>query len=782
MKQNYLLASFLSLSSMALPLSAARAATISSAYGDLILGFRVTDGLGQGGNSNLEVDLGSYSQFLNVSTAFTLSGLANADLASAYGADWNTRADLVWGVVGSSSGGLSPALFATSPEASPGAPATPWSRGSAISQRTGSQAITPFYLSSEQGALNGATSTTNSPAAAVINASYAGSWTVQEQRTASESFSYFNPTVENTAQIAAGSSSVSDLYELLPSATGGAGTLLGSFALSSAGALTFHPPSNAAPVYVIGFTVSAPSAAIAGAPFSFTVVAVTGTSPAVPAYSGTVQFVSAGGEIQLPSPEAFASGSLVLTGTALSSGTLSIAAQDPGNPAIAGASAAIVASETPSITGFNVSVPASAVQGQPFTFTVVATGSGALAYSGAVRFSSSDPLAILPPDSALTSGSGKFTATLKTASPETIAVTDNANASIAGRSASISVALPPPPALAAGSYDGVFANANPTNANEGYFSATLDAKARFTGTLSAGGESVALSGSFNSLGQFHKSVARKNERALTISLKENFLTGTIDGTVTDSVFVSTLSASAKTPAGALAGNYTAVFQQDNAGTRFPQGTGYATVKISPAGDVTLSGKLGDGSALSSRTYLKSDGSFAVYSPLYSAVFPGAGSLVGILAVSGSESETDTLHWFKPARPADLIYKQGFATSVSAQTSPFHPPTGGALILAFPAGANNGKITIAGGNIPAAKNISKTATLNAASKVSFPANAATQLSMQINVANGLFTGSFIHPVTTKATPFQGVLFQKQGAGEGFFVGPSASGLVEFEPSK
>lgn len=58
-----------------------------------------------------------------------------------------------------------------------------------------------------------------------------------------------------------------------------------------------------------------------------------------------------------------------------------------------------------------ISTPASATAGIPFTFAVVAVDANnsiATGYTGMVHFSSSDPLAALPPDSFLSNGGGRF--------------------------------------------------------------------------------------------------------------------------------------------------------------------------------------------------------------------------------------------------------------------------------------------------------------------------------------------------------------------------------------
>jgi len=91
----------LGLSSIALIATSAQAQTVSTSIGDLVLGFRVTDGLGLGATQNLEVDLGNMSTYTSLAagSTLTLGGLSVADLSSIYGANWATRSDLVFGAI-----------------------------------------------------------------------------------------------------------------------------------------------------------------------------------------------------------------------------------------------------------------------------------------------------------------------------------------------------------------------------------------------------------------------------------------------------------------------------------------------------------------------------------------------------------------------------------------------------------------------------------------------------------------------------------------------------------
>src|SRR5262249_20579471 len=86
-------------------------------------------------------------------------------------------------------------------------------------------------------------------------------------------------------------------------------------------------------------------------------------------------------------------------------------------------------------------------------FNNTATG-----YTGTVRFTSSDGQAVLPNNSTLSSGTGSFNATLKTAGNQTLTATDTASASVNGTSSTVAVSAAaalhfavgvPPSALAA---------------------------------------------------------------------------------------------------------------------------------------------------------------------------------------------------------------------------------------------------------------------------------------------------------------------------------------------
>ncbi|SPF36384.1 exported hypothetical protein [Candidatus Sulfopaludibacter sp. SbA4] len=99
-------------------------------------------------------------------------------------------------------------------------------------------------------------------------------------------------------------------------------------------------------------------------------------------------------------------------------------------------------------THFAVSVPATAVAGAPFNFTVTAqdaSNSAVTGYAGTVHFTSTDPSATLPADAKLTNPTTTFSATLRTAGSQTITVNDSLNTAMTGTATAIVVSIVSPP-------------------------------------------------------------------------------------------------------------------------------------------------------------------------------------------------------------------------------------------------------------------------------------------------------------------------------------------------
>jgi hypothetical protein len=353
--KKFLLTAFLAVLGLALPAMA----QVQANLGDLVLGFRATGGQGQ--NVNLEIDLGSVAQFQGqpAGTNLVLSRLAVNDLIATYGANWATRTDLYWGVVGTagriSAFGSTPVgtLWATNAETTVGTQSLAWTPDSRGAQFNASANIEALFFGAP-GSINGATPTANSTNSATINATIAGSYTSQNTVQSGVSFGFFNPSIDNTVKADASGYAVSDLYEIRIG--GASSTYLGSFGLQANGTLTF----STSPTF---FT-----AAAAGAP-------VITAQP-------IAQSVQAGANVTL-SVTATGAGTLSYQwfkdGTAISGATSSTLSLPGVTSANAGNYSVKISNAVSSVTstGIAVSVGAVANQGRLVNLSVLTSIAGA---------------------------------------------------------------------------------------------------------------------------------------------------------------------------------------------------------------------------------------------------------------------------------------------------------------------------------------------------------------------------------------------------------------------
>jgi autotransporter-associated beta strand protein len=182
---------------------------------------------------------------------------------------------------------------------------------------------------------------------------------------------------------------------------------------------------------VTRFAVSAPALITPGTQFNVTVTAQDQFGATVTTYSGRIVLTCTDPAAVLPS------GNLSLTngvGTFIvtlntAGAAQTITATDSVFPGITGTSNIIQQQPPPDGDYFLVSAPATATTGTPITVTVTAENSSGIStsYHGTVHITSSDGAATLPPDAALSNGTGTFQVTLNTAGNQTVTATDEAS-------------------------------------------------------------------------------------------------------------------------------------------------------------------------------------------------------------------------------------------------------------------------------------------------------------------------------------------------------------------
>ncbi|MDY7231414.1 Ig-like domain-containing protein [Hyalangium rubrum] len=190
---------------------------------------------------------------------------------------------------------------------------------------------------------------------------------------------------------------------------------------------------NAAAVVSLAF--SAPANATAGTAFSVTVSAIDTFNNVVSGYTGTVSFSSDDTQATLPANYTFTpgdAGSRMFSATFGTAGTQPLRVSDGTRNASASILVAPGAATRLALTGLEASLTAGTSDSVDVTaydaFNNVATG-----YTGTVRFTSTDPAAVLPPNYTFTasdSGTQPFLVELRTGGPRVIAVTDTGNAAL----------------------------------------------------------------------------------------------------------------------------------------------------------------------------------------------------------------------------------------------------------------------------------------------------------------------------------------------------------------
>ncbi|HVI09217.1 MAG TPA: Ig-like domain-containing protein [Candidatus Binatia bacterium] len=208
----------------------------------------------------------------------------------------------------------------------------------------------------------------------------------------------------------------------------------------------FSNHSEACISAVPDFLITAPSSATVGNSFSITVTAQNSDGSTETGYTGTVIFISTDPLAVLPANYTFTSAdqgvhnfSVILNTT----GSQLVSAIDSAYGGQSGTATVAVTQ----VTHFGVSAPSSSQAGVPFNVTVTALDQNnqtVTSYTGTVHFSSSDSAATLPSDSALASGVGTFSVTLRTLGSQTVSVVDTAHNNISG---SASVLDTPGPAV-----------------------------------------------------------------------------------------------------------------------------------------------------------------------------------------------------------------------------------------------------------------------------------------------------------------------------------------------
>ncbi len=215
--------------------------------GDLLMGFRVTGGAGSG--DCYLVNIGQAKKYRDATGPITVNtiGDINADLTAVYGANWQTRTDILWGIAGTPSnvdayeGDPATTFYLSRSQATPGTPGLPvlvidseTSRGTISTRMSALQSY--FWDAGANPAV--ADHTDHSDVAAIQGVSSNNSWRSYMATGGSSSNTPGNFDFGAVQNIEAVGTKTLSLFRFSDNS---AASYEGYFAISSTGVLTFTP-------------------------------------------------------------------------------------------------------------------------------------------------------------------------------------------------------------------------------------------------------------------------------------------------------------------------------------------------------------------------------------------------------------------------------------------------------------------------------------------------------------------------------------------------------------
>ena len=341
----------------------------------------------------------------------------------------------------------------------------------------------------------------------------------------------------------------------------------------------------------------------------------------------------------------------------------------------------------------------------------------------------------------------------------------------------------PPPDAEPGKYYGLIQNDPPTHPGTGTVSLKLMPTGSFTASIALGGVRKAMRGTFDGAGKAGPiSVNHRGGASFDVSLQMSRADGELSGTVNSigagpSRLLAKLSNfdRRRNPA-PLAGRYTLMIAP---GTRavgnpaLPQGTGVGDLEIKPNGIGTLRATMADGAAFTGSAGVSADGSWPLYGLLYRRGGFAAGwmSFAPVAGAAGA----GTLDWVKTPALREKFFAKPFSMECEAALSAYSYQKG-VMLLPFAPQANNARLILSDGDL-AAIPAPRLLTLGAGNKVQNPAG--DRFRMTLTTRTGRFSGAFPDPQTGKPRKFNGVIFQAQDIGVGWFEGNARTGGVRLE---
>jgi hypothetical protein len=218
----------------------------------------------------------------------------------------------------------------------------------------------------------------------------------------------------------------------------------------------------------------------------------------------------------------------------------------------------------------------------------------------------------------------------------------------------------------------------------------------FTGSITFGGVTHRLKGSFDSQGHYPINILRKGLPALTGMLSFGLPYGSdvITGTFGGSTLVAGYVAYSASEPPLQAGRYTVQIPPDPTqtdGFSTPQGYGVGTLAVGKSGSIIFAGALADGTKFSQGTSLTIGAVWYLFVPLYATTGAAEGMLDGTIQFEQTPGVSDldgAITWIRPRLaktppPAKAFYPSGFNLATRLYGASYNPRSSLVVTLASP---------------------------------------------------------------------------------------------------
>jgi hypothetical protein len=339
-----------------------------------------------------------------------------------------------------------------------------------------------------------------------------------------------------------------------------------------------------------------------------------------------------------------------------------------------------------------------------------------------------------------------------------------------------------------GTFNGLFLDTNDVEeASSGFFTLTLTRSGTFTGKIRTSGSTYTLptTTKFDVGGQVQFTIPTK-QNPLTFNLQldiTNPASEQITGTVSDGKWTAELTAdravfsASSNKAINYEGHYTLAIAGSDDAAASPGGFGCATLSISSAGLITMSGNLADGKAMSQSVSVSKDGRWPFYASYAAPPAGNGGAVFSWITFSNLPASAlgGTMCWFRPAGKAPAVYQSGFTNLMAPVIGSAYNPTDKPLLA-----LTSGQVTLDGGNLPVAITNQITLAANNIITITTASEDANKMDLTINKTSGAITGTFANPSNPRQTiKIRGVPLQNQTNAVGYFLGTNQSGAFLFE---